>query len=143
MQAIRIMNRKLKKHWLHFNDAPRVQEKQQVKDQWYYILISVVNLSYPSSSYELKSRYDNSAPMQGHLVYLQRKRRTSGERINQGCNFLGGGFSNRVNVRAPIHFRRERLYCTSILKNDFSLRTDPPILTSIESELLDWSEDSS
>ena len=79
-----------------------------MKDQWYYILISVVNLSYPSSSYELKSRYDNSAPMQGHLVYLQRKRRTSGERINQGCNFLGGGFSNRVNVRAPIHFRRER-----------------------------------
>ena len=28
-------------------------------------------------------------------------------RTNQGSNFLGGSFSNRDNVRAPIQFRRE------------------------------------
>ena len=27
--------------------------------------------------------------------------------MNQGCNFLGGTFSNGDNVRAPIQFRRE------------------------------------
>ena len=34
-------------------------------------------------------------------------RRTKLHRTNQGCNFLGGSFSNRDNVRAPIQFRRE------------------------------------
>ena len=28
-------------------------------------------------------------------------------RMNQCCNFLGGGFSNGDNVRAPIQIRRE------------------------------------
>ena len=28
-------------------------------------------------------------------------------RTNEGANFLGGSFSNRDNVRAPIEFRRE------------------------------------
>ena len=28
-------------------------------------------------------------------------------RTNQGSNFLGGIFSNRDNVRAPIQFRKE------------------------------------
>ena len=28
-------------------------------------------------------------------------------RTNQGSNFLGGSFSNRDNVRAPIQFRKE------------------------------------
>ena len=28
-------------------------------------------------------------------------------RINQGSNFLGGSFSNRDNVRAPVQFRTD------------------------------------
>ena len=34
-------------------------------------------------------------------------RRKKLHRTNQGSNFLGGSFSNRDNVRAPIQFRRE------------------------------------
>ena len=35
-------------------------------------------------------------------------RRNKLHRMNQGSNFLGGNFSNRDNVRAPIQIRRER-----------------------------------
>ena len=34
-------------------------------------------------------------------------RRKKLHRTNQGSNFLGGSFSNRDNVRAPIQFRRK------------------------------------
>ena len=34
-------------------------------------------------------------------------RRNKLHTTNQGCNFLGGSFSNRDNVRAPIQSRRE------------------------------------
>ena len=36
--------------WLHFDDVPKVQERHQVKDQEYYIPVSVAYLSYTSSS---------------------------------------------------------------------------------------------
>ena len=36
--------------WPHFNDEPRVQERQQVKDQQSYISISVVYPAIPSSN---------------------------------------------------------------------------------------------
>ena len=36
--------------WLHFDDEPRVQESQQVKDQQPYISISEVYLVYPRGS---------------------------------------------------------------------------------------------
>ena len=54
---------------------------------------------------------------------------------------LGGSFSNRDNVRTPIQFRREGQ--PSILKGDFSSRTDPFIFTSIEPLLLDQSNETS
>ena len=38
-------------------------------------------------------------------------------RTNQGSNFLGGSFSNRDNVRAPIQFNRESQ--PRIFKEDF------------------------
>ena len=37
--------------------------------------------------------------------YLRRQKL---HKTNQGSNFIGGSFSNRDNVRAPIQFRRER-----------------------------------
>ena len=36
--------------WLHFNNEPRVQERQQVKDQQVYISIFVDYLTIPSSN---------------------------------------------------------------------------------------------
>ena len=42
---------------------------------------------------------------------------------NQGSNFLGDNFSNRDNLRALVRFRRESQ--PTILKDDFSSRTDP------------------
>ena len=35
-------------------------------------------------------------------------KRLKPHRTNQGSNFLGGSFSSRDNVRAPVQFRRER-----------------------------------
>ena len=56
-------------------------------------------------------------------------RRKKLHRANQGSNFLGGSFSNRDNVRAPIQCRRESQ--PIILKDVFSSRTDQSIFTSI------------
>ena len=36
--------------WLHFYNEPRVQETQQVKDQQYYMSVSIAYLIFPSSS---------------------------------------------------------------------------------------------
>ena len=36
--------------WLHFDDEPRVQERQQVKDQQSYISVSVAYPAIPSSN---------------------------------------------------------------------------------------------
>ena len=33
--------------WLDFDNEPRVQERQQVKDQQFYILVSVAYVTYP------------------------------------------------------------------------------------------------
>ena len=48
--------------WLHFDDEPRVQETQQVKDQQSYISVSVAYPAIPSSNYEHRPRHDNSIP---------------------------------------------------------------------------------
>ena len=34
--------------WLHFNKEPRVQEKQQLKDQKSYIFVFVASLTIPA-----------------------------------------------------------------------------------------------
>ena len=44
----------------------------------------------------------------GRFLEMQRNlRKKKLHRTNQGSNFLGGSLSNRMNVRAPIQFRRE------------------------------------
>ena len=44
----------------------------------------------------------------GRFIVIQSNlRRKKLQRTNQGSNFLGGTFSNRDNVRAPIQLRRE------------------------------------
>ena len=50
-------------------------------------------------------------------------------------------FTNRDNLRASVRFRRESQ--PTILKYDFSSRTDPSIFVSIAPVLLDWSNKTS
>ena len=53
-----------------------------------------------------------------------------GERTNQGSNIFGSSFSNRDNVRAQgQQSNLEEKVNPSILKYDFSSRTDPSIFT--------------
>ena len=60
-------------------------------------------------------------------------------KTNQRPYFLGGSFSNRDIVRASIQL--EVKDSPSILKDDFSWRTEPPIFTPIAPELLDQSHE--
>ena len=55
-------------HWLHFDDEPRVQEKQREKDQQSYISVFVAYPTNPSRKEEHQSRHDNS--IQGREVNL-------------------------------------------------------------------------
>ena len=59
------------------------------------------------------------------------------DKEQQGSSFLVGSFGNRDNVTAPIQFRKRD--SPSILKEDFSSRTDPSIFTSMAPELLNRS----
>ena len=47
--------------WLHFDNEPRVQQRQ-VKEQHSYICVFVAYLLFPSSSKEHQLRHDNSIP---------------------------------------------------------------------------------
>ena len=71
-------------------------------------------------------------------AHLRRKKL---HRMNQGSNFLGGSFSNRDNVRAPIQFRRESQ--PQHLKSWFISITDPSIFMSVAPVLLDRSNEAS
>ena len=46
-------------NWPHFDDEPRVQEKQQVKDQQSCISVFVACLTNPSSNWGNQPRRDN------------------------------------------------------------------------------------
>ena len=51
--------------WPHFDDEPRVQENQQVKDQQSCISVFVACLTNPSSNWRHQPRRDNSIPYMG------------------------------------------------------------------------------
>ena len=59
----------------------------------------------------------------GRFIEILRKKLYG---TNQGSIFVGGSFSNRDNVKAPIQFRRVKVN-PSILKDDFSSRKNPSI----------------
>ena len=78
----------------------------------------------------------------GRFIEIQSNlRRKKPHRTNQGSNFVGGSFSNRDNVRAPIYFQEK--VNPNILKDEFSSRTDSSIFTSIAPVLIDWSNKTS
>ena len=51
------------------------------------------------------------------------------QRTNRDSNIFGDSFSNKCNVRAPIHLDQKDY--PSILKGDFLSRADPSILKII------------
>ena len=114
--------------WLHFDDEPRVQERQQMKDQQFCISISV---AYPAMQVATRSTSPDMTTVfytwpYGRFIEIQSNlRRKKLHRMNQVSNFLGGSFSNRDNVRAQIQFKEK--VNPSILKDYFSSRTDPSI----------------
>ena len=109
--------------WLHFNDQPKVQERQQVKDQESCLSVFVAYLTIPSSNQKHQPRFHTWAYVR-FIEIQSNPRRKKPYITNQGSNFLGGSFNNKDNVRGPIQFRRE----LSIFKDDFS---NPSIFTSI------------
>ena len=118
--------------WLYFNDKPSVQERQQVKNQQLHIrFCSLSNNSSSNWEHQPDITTVFHAWPYGRFIEIQSNlRRKKLHTRNQGSNFLGGSYINRDNVRAPIQYGRERVN-PSILKDDFSSRTDPSIFTSI------------
>ena len=83
--------------------------------------------------------------MHGRMVDLWRYRAPSGER-NFVERIKAPIFSEAVLAKEIMHepqFNLEKKVDSSILKDDFSSRTDPSILTSIAPELLDQSNKTS
>ena len=96
--------------WLHFDNEPRVQEMKQLKDQQSCISIFVAYPTISSSNLEHQPEVTTifHAWLYGRFINTQSNlRRKKLHRMNPGLKFLGGSFSNRDNVRAPIQFRRE------------------------------------
>ena len=84
------------------------------------------------------------AKLYSRLIGIQSNlRRKKLHRTNQGFNFLGGTFSNREYLIFNPESNLEVKVNSSILKDDFSSRTDPFIFTSIASVFLDQSHKAS
>ena len=119
-----------------------VQERQQVKDQQSCISVFVAYLTIPSSNQEHQPRHQNDTPC---MLDLQRYRATQGER-----NYI-------ERIKSPIFLEAllaieimEEPQCNleervnpSILKDNFSSRTDLSIFTAIAPVLLDQSNETS
>ena len=96
--------------WPHFNNEPRVQERQQLKDQQFCIsifqLIWQFQVATRSTSPDMTRVIH--AWLYSRFIEIQSKlRRKKNQTPNQGSNFLGASFSNRDNIRAPIQSRKE------------------------------------
>ena len=68
---------------------------------------------------------------------LDNLRRKKLHRTNQGSNSLGGGFSNRDNIRVPTNLEEK------VNPSIFFSRTDPSIFTVIVPVLLNQSNETS
>ena len=76
---------------------------------------TVLHICFCSLQFQIPTRITNPdmttvlhAWLYGRFIEIQSNlRRKKLHRTNLGCNFLADSFSNRYNVRAPIHFRRQ------------------------------------
>ena len=92
-------------NWLHFDNEPRFQDQQQVKNQQSYVSNFVAYLKYPSSSQNNQLRCNNSTICKsvGQLYRDKKqsqKKETSKNKLR--LRFFEGSFNNRHNVRASI-----------------------------------------
>ena len=86
--------------WPHFDDEPRVQEKQQVKDQHSCIFVFVACLAIPSSNQGHQPRHDNSILYMGiWQIYGDTEKSQQKETSKNQLNFLGGSFSSLIQFR--------------------------------------------
>ena len=86
--------------WLNFDDEPRVQKRQQLKDKRSYIPVSVAYILYPSnirSTSSDMSRVFHAKPYGRFIEIKSNLKRKKLHGMDQGLNFLGGSFSNRIN----------------------------------------------
>ena len=131
--------------WSHFDDEPRVQEKHQVKDQQYCIFVFPACLLIPSRSQRNQSKCKNKYSINGLMIDLLSYRAASGEknfkeRIKTP-NFWEAVLA--VEIMSELQQNLEEKVNPSILKDNFSSRTDPSIFTSIEPVSLDQSNKTS
>ena len=93
--------------WRHFQNKPRIQERQQMKDQQSCILVFVAYPTIPSSNQEQNPTHDYCITCIAVWQIYSKLRRKKLYRTNKGSNFFGDSSKNRSNVSAPIQFRRE------------------------------------
>ena len=98
-------------YWPYFDDEPRFQVRQQMRDQQSYMRVSLPYLTYPSnirSTSPDMTREFYTKPDDGFIKMKNNLRRKKLHRTNQSSNFMGASFNNGDNARALIQFRRER-----------------------------------
>ena len=59
--------------WPHFDGEPKVQEKQQGKNQQSCRSVFVACLTIPSSNWGYQPRHDNSIPYMGYGRFIERQ----------------------------------------------------------------------
>ena len=94
--------------WLHLDDEPRVQERQQVKGQQSCIstFVTYPTIATRSTTPDFTTIFH--AWLYGRFKEIKSNlRRNKLHRTSQSSNFLGGTFSDRDSVWAPIQFGSE------------------------------------
>ena len=93
---------------LQFDDEPRVQKRQHVKDQLSCISVFVAFLTIQVASKDINPGMATvfHAWPNGRFIEIQSNLMKL-HRMNQGSNFLGDSFSNRYKVKAPIQLWSE------------------------------------
>ena len=97
-------------NWIHFDNEPRVQERQREKVKyqqfWISIFVAYLTISTRISCPDMTTVFH--AWPYGKFIEIQNQfRRNKLHKANQGANFLGLSLSNRDNIRTPIQIRRE------------------------------------
>ena len=112
-------------NWINFDNEPRVQEREKVKDQqsWISIFVAYLTISSRISCPDMTAVFH--AWPYGKFIEIQSQfRRKKLHKTNQGANFLGLSLRNRDNIRAPIQIRREiqpKLLKTGVLLKNRSI----------------------
>ena len=116
--------------WLYFDDEPRVQVLQQVKDQQSYISFSEVYLTYPSSSQDHQRSHDSSIPCKVTLQIYRDKEQPQEKETSQNESRLQFSSVLAIETEQKPQFNLEGKDNSNMLKYDFSSRTDSSIFRS-------------